>query len=569
MYETSGARPVVLSYLKKRARGEFLNTDWKLSRIIWRAGELEIEEAVPAIKALMHMLQGQELYAAVWTLGRIGDEEAMTILQDISLDPESLHYHIHLGALVKHGGHQIRNKIIDMLPSHFKAAYVSKSFKTLNELLQQGLQNPKEDASYLLPFYFLSFEDASLSTLFYKILVDIDVRAGKWKYLRYIYKVAEMIKDWKTFGLIARLVNLRPANFRKNRWSNREWVGNRQMPRKEALSSKEPRLAFSNSTKDYFIRRTLRRLRKAGVDKMEAYCAFAAGILIAYRESDAANEFSQTFYNYDWQTRRSSRTVHTYPPMAKVPYFYYILFAQGTRFYIPSKLQKFYAIDRIASWNYREDSFAELWDRYPQYAVKVLAQSKQRDAMNFGMKVLEGRSDLETIFSIDDLFSMLSSPFIEVLEFSLDYIEKKYNPQQANEAIILKLIETENGKAVQLAIRLLDKNPAPFNQNVAFIKEGILSTQLYLHAWLREHIKESSLERNAINDIVDHCLAAFTHKTEHHKHTLPQETLVQVFPAFLKQLDASKILELINHDALQVQLFGAKLINLNERKTEE
>ena len=569
VFEKSGARSVVLAYLNQRAQGEVLNTNWKLSRIIWRAGELEMANAIPAIKTLLPTLQGQEIYSAVWTLGRIANQEALEALKTIPYEPQALHYKIHVGAQLNAGDDRMISAIKDSLPPKLNALYTTKAYDVLQEELIKDLSLKGTDAKYLLAFYYLSINDPSLKRLLNKVLLTVPVIPGKWRYLRYIYKVAEMIKDGDTFGLIARLVNLNPNFFTRSKWSDYSYVGGSRINVKEALASNEPKLAFSRGTKEYFIKRSLRRLRKAGIDKMEAYCEFATGILIAYQEQDQGNQYEQNIYNYDWGSRTHSTTTHTYPPMTHVPYFYYILFSQGTRFEIRSFIKRFYSTTGIGEWSSREDSFSELWDRYPKYAVKILTKCRQRDAMNFAFKVLEGRADVEHLLTWDVLMEMITHPFEEVLEFSLEYIRKKYDSANPKVEVISQLIASDNERAVGLAVELLEKNSAPFVKNVEFIKVAILSKQESIHLWLRQNIVEKQLSENEISEVVDHCLNTFKNSEIAQEQTHPSETLVAVFPNHLKQLDAQIILEFIAHPKLEVQLFGAKLLNLNERKADE
>lgn len=569
-FETSGARPVVLNYLQRIAKGDIPQTNWKLSRIIWRAGELEIEEAIKPIKDLLPTLDEQGLYSAVWTLGRIGNVDSNAVLKNMPVNESALHHNIHLGALINSGEKKVLNVIENALPLSIQTAYASKQHDQLGEELTRLITSPHSNKPYLLKLYYLTIQDKVLKPHFLKALAHAQAIPGTWKYLRYIYKVAEMIKDGETFGAIARLVNVRPKYFQKNSWTDQMWIEGQKINIPESLKSSEPKLAFSNSTKDYFIKRTLRRLRKAGIDKMESYCQLASGILISYTEEDAATQYEQVFYSYDWESRTSSQATHTYPPMTSVPYFYYILFAQGNRFQIPSnKIRRFYNTSGALDWTSREDSFPELWNRYPIYAVKVLARCQQRDAMNFAFKVLESRSDLEQLLTFDYLAEMVSNRFTEVLEFSLEYIRKKHDPKQPHVTLIINLIKSGNEKAIQLSIELMNKNAEPFTQDVSFIKEAILSQNPDLHNWLRANIKEAAQEKDQITNVIDHCLTSFKNWKDDNYNPLPSESLVTIYPEYLKTLSPESILELIDHPHLQVQLFGAKLINLNERKAEE
>ena len=582
------ASAVVLSYLKTRAAGGLLTTNWKLSRIIWRAGELNLAAAVPYIADLLPTLQGQEIYSAVWTLGRIADKASLRILQSMNVHPDALHYNIYIGARLNAGDSAMKTDILNRLPSLIAKGIEQKSITNLIA----GLAHLRgsADANYLLDIYYLVFDNEPLRHAFNSILREVPMIPGKWKYLRYIYKVAEMVEDGDTFGMIASRVNLRSAYFRSNSWGTTTYLNGQSYNTKEALSGKEPKLAFSSKTKTYFVTRTLRRLKKAGVDKQESYCKFAAGILLAHDANDERDHPNKVTYFYDSASRSYNNNTRTFPRMAHVPYFYYILYAQGDNYQITKKTAKFYNSTVASNSSGREDSFAELWDRYPKYAAKVLVRCRQSDAMHFALKVLSGRTDLDDLFSQEDLIAMVTSPFEEVLEFSIAIIRRKYDPQNPNFELINALIATENDKAIALAIELIDKNSEPFTKNISFIKGAIDSKNETIHSWIRVNIKEVDFLESELAEIVQHVISTMTaqgnqeKKTEHKAHTnteelqeealesfntLPPETLVQIFPEHLKKTEPEKIISLIENELLPVQLFGAKLINLNHRRPEE
>ena len=568
-YEFSGARAVVLSYLNKKAEGKILDVNWKLSRIIWRAGELEISEAVTPIKELLPTLDGHSLYSAVWTLGRIANNEATQILETITLNQEDLHYRILIGALIKTGNISAINKIKDKLPDDLKTFYLTQSYDQLHTAILAKLSIPRTNKDYLLDLYYLAIDDQRLKQIINSCLLDIELIPGTWRYIRYIYKISEMIKDGETFGHISRLVNLRSQYYNKNVYSDRVWLNDTSYNTMEALTSDEPQLAFSNATKDYFIRRTLRRLRKAGEDQMESYCELAAGILMAYSEKDAGKTFSMNFHNYDWESRTHTNEVHTYPPMSAVPYYYYIIFGRGNRFQIQSPTKRFYSTSENINYIDREDSFGELWDRYPHHAVNLLANSKQRDAMLFAMKILEDRKDLEDLLTLKHLSTMLSNPFTEVIEFSLEYIRKKYSAEQHDPILLLKLLQSKNDKAINLLVEFLDKNPASITNNIELLQTFLISDSHIIHSWLRNSIPEESLSIETTHDIIAYCLEQLKLREEEIENDLTQETLVQIFPVSLKQLDSELIISLINHPLYSVKVFGAKLMVLNDRGAEE
>ena len=56
---------------------------WSMSRIIWRAGELNITEVLPYLIEIEPSPNSMQNYALAWTLGRIGNAEAIPLLNKL------------------------------------------------------------------------------------------------------------------------------------------------------------------------------------------------------------------------------------------------------------------------------------------------------------------------------------------------------------------------------------------------------------------------------------------------------------------------------------------------------
>lgn len=568
--QESGAKPVVLSYLKQRANGETLSTNWKLSRIIWRAGELNIEEAIPYIKTLLPSLKGQELYSAVWTLGRIATPESKDILGNLLVKHTELHYNIFLGGLVHCKDKSIESTIVEVLPAQLAASYTAKDYNAYGNILKDYLFVLKSnDANFLLHSYYLTINDKRLKEVFLPILKEVPLIPGNWKYIRYIFKIAEMIEDGETFGIIARSVNLQKAYYSKPLYGNQVHHNGQRLQYPAELSSAESKIAFSNRTKDYLTKRVLKRLSRAGYDRQESYCKFAAGVLSAYSTTDERIHNSESSYTWDSEARRSIVTNKDYLSVAHIPYFYYILFGRGDRLNINDKLSRFFFKDGASAMQQREDSFPMLWDSYPQYVVDILVKARQEFPVKFALMFLSARSDVDSLLSLDTLIKLVDHPFDEVLEFSLGFIEKRYDAHKPNENLIIKLIETNNAKAVDLAITLINKNKDPFVKNLVFVKTALLSKSEDLHIWLRENIKEESFTEEEQVDTVEHCLSSYLEFNEDTFNTDSADSLIHIFKTQLSKIEPDRILEMLGHPRLQIQILGAKLINVNERDVDE
>jgi len=566
--EESGAKPVVLSYLKKRAEGQVLSTNWKLSRIIWRSGELRIEEAVPHLKNIIADLSGYELYSAIWTLGRIANDECHTILRGLRARKDDLHYNILIGGLLHCNDKDAKTAVLGLLPQEMANQYMVSDVKGfINSIRKYSFVIKSHDASFLLYSYYLCINHEKLITQFNQVLREIQLVPGYWKYMRYIFKVAEMIEDGRTFGSIAYCIQSQSSFYNKP-WGEQIWWNGKALDVKNELASSNSRLAFSNRTKSYLTKRVIKRLRRAGYDRQESYCKFAAGILSSYSEDDQRENLAEVSYHFDRETRNYNRVYKNFTPFSHVPYLYYILYARGDRLKI-NRYSRFYFDGEEKEYKSREESFPQLWDKYPEYVVQILTNCRARVVMKFTFHFLATRSDVDQLLSLKELVKMIDHPFEEVLEFALKYLEKKYDPITPNKDIVYKLISSGNDNAINLGVSLVDKNKGPFVNDTRFVKAAIITSNQTMHEWLRINIVASFFDDSDQKEIVDATLDYYMQLNEESFNTLSSDSLIAIFETYLSHLDAESIIKMLDHPQLQIQLLGAKLINFNKRKPEE
>ncbi len=557
-----GARKTVLRYLNQMANGEHLTTNWKRSRIIWRAGELKLIEALPALAKLLPTLKDQEVYSAVWLLGKIANKESLELLTQLPLNPNSKWLHIQTAALVRCQHKPTIDNIVASLPVELRNLYTKGAidlfFQQINEyLFKLGAKN----IDFILSTYYLCIRDGRLKEPLLLTLGMISLEPGYWKYLRYIYKIAEMVEDGDTFGLLASRIQRNSHYFSSNYWGS-AYIDGKSYNIDEELKKKDAKLAFSNKTKNYFIRRTINRLKQTGIDRQEAYCKLATGVLINYSESDKQHHYPTGSYQYHRPSDRYVYTKQVHPEIAHIPYLFYTLYAAGQRLKI-SGYGKFYFVERAKEQTTREDSFPMLWNEYPSYAVKLLVKGRMKEVVHFAFSILKGRTDLMDLFSIEDLKQLVLHPFPEVLEFSLDFIQRKYDPKKPDVSLINALINSKNEKAIEVAIALIDKNKKPFLVHPDFVKAALVSTNKALHIWVRTNIEESAFTKEQKGEIVKATLSHYQQLPEDELFEDSVNSLTHCFKAHLADLDMTYLLDLLENDRVQLQLLAAKLININ------
>ena len=559
----SPAKATVLKYLKQHAAGEIPKTNWKLSRIIWRAGELKIAEAVIPVGSMLHRLKVQERYAAIWLLGRISNKESHEILSKNELPEPAIDHYICKAALIKCKDQKSLASLKNDLPLDFKNLYESKKFVGFTDQLNAYLfKRQTEQVDLLWNAYLLSINNPPLKTLLLEVLKNVPLVPNYWKYIRYIFKASEMIEDAEVFALLASSIQKADSHHSSPEWGNSIWHSGKKYNLPTEYQKSNSGLAFSNRTKKYFTRRIVRRLKQAGEDGQELYCAIGAEILSYYSESDRINHPNLYTYEYNPETRRYTNIIRKYHNLAHVPFIYYLLFSKGNRLEI-SGINKFMYAGEAVEQTVDEAAHIDLWNKYPKYAAKLLVKGRIKEATNFAMSILKDQANLKDLFSNDDLVAMVQHPFPEVLNFAIDLIRSKYNSSDPNTELIIELIRSDKNVAIDLAIELINQNQDPFIANAEFVKAAIITSNEPLQNWVQTNISESSFTKEENNSIIDHVLKFYQSLEDEKVSSKSVDSFVHCFKDNLAELQMDYILALLDSEKFQLQLLAGKLININ------
>jgi predicted DNA-binding WGR domain protein len=297
-------------------------TAWSASRVIWKAGELKMVEANPFIIRLIDAGDEMQRYAAIWALGRIADpasERILTIyytnqkytektrriagealVQVLKGDAQKLHlqnYHNRLTEDFKNA----LNNVID-----------------LRSALERNLSNTNQtDFGFLLDLYILSVDNQIIRKEIIQVLRTITLKAGYFKPIRHILKIAELRDDFEILGVLSyrfeRTLEMykTPRNYYSD--ENREYAQyvhaiGKSIKIKAELKKSTSQIAYSDQTRAYLTRKSLRSLKELGQTESLDYIKLAMSILLSYDSTtDYQAAYSRTEYsssyvngNYSW-----------------------------------------------------------------------------------------------------------------------------------------------------------------------------------------------------------------------------------------------------------------------------
>lgn len=324
--ESSSTTPiekVILKRLKGLVDGQNpFKTEWKPSRVIWRAGELKLRTAVPYIIRLTDRGDEMQRYSALWALGRIGDISAERTLnvyfsnqkyteKTRRIAGEGLIQILSENALQEH-----LNTYLNRLPEDLKKT-LSNADEIRVILQNKVFINPVGEYDFLVDLYTLSVNNQTLKKELVSILREIPLKVGFFKPIRHILKIAELRDDFEILGLLSYRFERTLEMFRKpviHSWESEDDGRERNkyiqaigqsIKVKSELKKKNSRIAYSDKTRAYLIRRTLRQLKELGQEEKTEYVKLALSILLSYNsKKDYKAPYSTTEYNYTngWTT---------------------------------------------------------------------------------------------------------------------------------------------------------------------------------------------------------------------------------------------------------------------------
>lgn len=562
----------ILKLLKAAANGEE-HENWPLSRIVWRAGELRIEDAVPLIPKIVNKTDPLLLYSCIWTLGRIGDPKAQAFLESIVNEKHPSHIlHLAQAALLNCSDGNDCTVLIkqhfEALPNGLKQAIASNDtfLKTyLNDLTGGTL---KQAGSFLIPFYFVSLKDLRLRPFFCDMLVSIPVKAGYFKYLRGIFKISQMLNDTEVYGRMAKRLETASHNFTQRydyfegKWRNVS----------EILKHEDSSLAFSKLTKAYFSRRILRDLRKLGEQGSPLYTKYATDILLCFNdETEKPSPYKQVDYGYVYnsETRHyeSTQTITWHDLYYNYKAFNYILYANSTRYTYHRSSGRWRCVapyePGAGYLQVREEAFATLWNNAPDDIIRLLSQSRCEKVADFALFVFENNTAFKTSITAAHLTGFIKSPSAKVQAWGFSLLKEIMGTTITDVPLLSALLASKLEEARLFAQQCIQHNAILFCNHAELISELLLSSNTFNHQWLKLFLQAHAPDKTTQQRVMDALLLALQEQrliTETTYLNSLTQVIESVLPDSVVHLEAQILFNLLLHPLSTIQGLGARLL---------
>lgn len=625
--KTSNARHKTVVKLLKAALNDDEHESWPLSRIIWRAGELAILEAVPHILKLADKKDHLQLYSCIWALSRIGDAAAVLFLNEILQQkypsyilnlakaallnisdeltqvterkklwlafPESFRLTLESNmASVNAPGHQSASGSND---TEALFAGLSKLVSSENTLISEELRQAiGKTENYLnayalelctktglgellIPFYLISTGNEMMRKALLPALSQVPIKPGHFKYVRQIFKISEMLNDTAVYGVLAKVIEKAPFNFTTTSlYVDRKWVS-----ASEELKKENSTLAFSKKTKEYFSRRILRTLRKLGSEQSELYTTYATEILLGFDDeldNPKVEKTSNTFYDYNSTTRNYTVTNKTtwYDTYSGYGALYYILYANSPRYTVKKKQTRWECVPPYEPGKpfepLREEAFAVLWNKAPENIIRLLTQSRCERVTDFALFVFQNNAAFKEQITEEHLFAFIRSRSIRVQQLGFNLVKEMYSSKAPGAMIISALLLSQLDEARTFAQQFIDKEPARYANDADLITGIILSanfgSQQWLQAFLLQHKPQAETQQTVFKNLLE-AINAHVLSGKPEQITLIGNIIEACFKELTATLNPKIIFELLMHVDPAIQGLAGKLLVLRKLNPEQ
>ena len=366
--EPDSVNGVILQRLEDAVTGrQTFNTEWKTSRVIWKAGLLNIQEAIPYIIKLASKGDDLQTYSAIWALIKLKTTTAEEVFKSYAFQAKQKEYirnlaHEGLLEILKETELQKHiASILETIPQETRYHIDKKDYDSLVIFLKEELEN--NAIKYLTALYLVAKFDAKLHEIVVFLLEAVPFRPPYFKHVRAIYKLAHLRNDADAIAVLAyRFENETPMFNRTvslvSEYDNSQFISaiNERVDIGKELRGKDSKIAFSNFTKLYFQKNSLRFLKELN-SEMEAkkYLKFAVSILLKYTEDNytkAEKRPYDTYGQYNYTDKKYYFTVIDYPECSNLLLLSTILFGNDKNRILTPKMKFILGQEVFSSPNY-------------------------------------------------------------------------------------------------------------------------------------------------------------------------------------------------------------------------
>ncbi len=565
---------------------------WEYGRVVWRAGEMRLKAAVPLLLAKLGGGDVRLEYSLCWALARCGDETTFAALvnarRQVGTTPDRAI--ADLGALVPKSAKSpmVQRVALEMLRAWgepLRAAVVLAAQQELPPGLRYAAsQGPAEAFAEVLSRSLAAGESAAVLESLYRIddeivrpgllaaLRTVELKAGRFREVRHIFKVAELRGDAEVFGLLAHRFEKTPGNFASERRGTH--IDGRYTVISTEIKKPDSRLAYGSKTRTFMRRRTwssLERLAKLG--DASGYARLAVGVLLPFTDADAGEPRSMSRYDYN----KRKRVYTHFDRFASFLAFNHILFGESSRYELKGVTRTWRCKGRYEPGqpgpDTREEAFPALWDQMPVGLLHLLAESACKPVHEFAARALRANKAFCDELDVDTIVMLLGRPYEVTAKLGYELALARYDAQNPDFELVGALANCPVEEARRTARSWIDADRMRFAGARDLMAGIVLSPWADTRAYARTLLASVTLGHGAALDIIARAIAVMLGFAEdaasEQRAREGGETLLRAFPRPLRGLGLDVLHDLVHHPLAGVQTFAADVLLAHDIRPED
>lgn len=465
----------ILKYLQQ-AIDQTYTRNWKVSRIILRAGNLKLISAADLVAQFLNSTNEFEQHNAIIALASFENttysSQILAIFQQQKF--ETISGRAACSFILKYGSATDKQVIHEEV-----SKYVSED--VLNTLPMQFVNGNPSEASLLYYSYVFSFDNRVLRQKIYQLIDKIRLKANVFKSVRYIYRASQITNDISFFALIAKRIAVSDPGYTSDYIpSNGNWISANEEKQKA-----NPSIAFSVRTKNYFNNATYKKVYELSKQDTDAYIKYATETLCALNDKeDNVKEDIQYSYDYNPESGHYDMQKRYFPKYHNFLALMYILYGNSSRF--QHSKNRWYYIDGLEANASREEALSDIWDTKPNDVLTILANAKSDIAVDFSLRILKDNPNFLEALDEVLLTKLVSHYHPKVLDLIIDVLEREYKVSQPRETILLAVLKSKNERGILLGLEWLKTYERNYFKNSDFIVELLLTNEIEVITYLQQ-----------------------------------------------------------------------------------
>jgi predicted DNA-binding WGR domain protein len=297
--EPDSVKGVILQRLQDAITGRnTFKTKWKTSRVIWKAGQLQVSEAIPYIMKLAGAGDELQTYAALWALSKLKAEQARNLFETYTFNLKQKPYlrNIACEALISQDDNidRIVTELSGRMPAEIRYGIETADMELLRSELARYSGCGK--VYFFADLYLLCKIRSELTPLLIECVKTWTFKPPYFRQIRALYKLAQMRGDCAMIALLSYRFEKEPYMFKRTKPMDskaKQQIAavNQSLNVGAELRSKDSLLAFSQFTKAYFQKNAINFLKDTGKNASAAeYLKLAVYVLLQFTEDDYSRE---------------------------------------------------------------------------------------------------------------------------------------------------------------------------------------------------------------------------------------------------------------------------------------